>query len=119
MKSSSLLLGVSTFPVACYVTLLASAAHTRFTIGHWPSYNNPDPHHLPIYFVASIAALTGLIGVAVCPLLMLIIIAVRGKHSAGDVTVGGVCYMAGAILWALDFFRWRVGSGGLVNWIFD
>ncbi len=122
MKFSPLSMAFAAFPLACYLTLLGSAVHTYFAIGHWPSYNNPDPHHLSIYRIASLAALAGLVGVVVCPVVALLIAVVRGTREKGSTRatiVAGGSYAVGAILWGLDFIGWRSSSGGLVNWIFD
>jgi hypothetical protein len=113
---------VAVFPLLCYLALFASAVHTSFIVGHWPSYGNPDPHHLPTYRLASFAALFGLVGVLLCPVMLAAALGARVKLRKSPLRLGPACafYCTGAFLWAWDFMRWRsVSGGGLVDWIFD
>ena len=122
MKSSSPLLASATLPLLCYLALVVSAVHTYIHFGHWPSYGNPDPHHLPIYRFASIAMLTGLATTALIPffgLLRACICSPARKDSPTVLWIAGICYGIGAILWTVDFVRHRSGMGGLVDWIAD
>jgi len=112
-------------PVTCYGMLVAAACYTWVTVGNWPSYGNPDPKDLPHSFVnvaAVTATLVGIASVLLLPIAELAFMALRAflkkewrPHGIRVV----LFFTVGAALWIADFVRFRVGGGGLVEWIFD
>ena len=123
--ASPLATAIALLPLGCYVVLVGAACYTWFAVGNWPTYGNPDPKNLPVravYTVAASATLLGLVSVALCPIAEFAVMALRrvlkknGKPHGKRV---GYSYAIGAILWVIDFVRWPMGAGGLVDWIFD
>jgi hypothetical protein len=112
---------ISMMPLLCYLILVAAACYTYFALGHWPSYNNPDPKNLPqpwVYTVTVSAVLLGMLMVICGPVFMVIRNAWT-KTWKVHVSRNVVLYGIGAALWVVGYFRWVLDGSGLVNWIFD
>lgn len=102
-----------------YGVILLHATYCFFVVGHWPSYNNPDPGTLPsraFGMVVGILWVAAVASVALYPLTLLGLKLFRNTkaeqaarvfpwHSAGFVT--------GLLLWAIDVKFIHLISWGL------
>jgi len=115
--------------LAAYVAVLLFACYTYLVVGHWPSYNNPDPGTLTGAFIpASIIALL-LLGAA----LSVVIYPTWCLGIWFDRKFGGLEYkygswwahgafLIGIVIWGADLLFFHVmdpHQDGLLNWFFD
>lgn len=93
--------------LAPYASILLHAVYCYFLVGHWPSYNNPDPKNLPsiLGLAASILWLAALVSIALYPLTSLFLKALRKTDANRQERVFswhlGV-FLAGLFFWVLD-----------------
>lgn len=103
-----------------YVYIIVYATIAMLLIGHWPSYNNPDPKNLPTVFLNHIADLLvfmSLLSVLVYPIILLVA-AKKDFLKKWHFWV----YLSGIAIWTLDMLYFHVMNpyqGGLLSWIFD
>jgi hypothetical protein len=98
------------FALHCY------AHHASLVIGHWPSYNNPDPknlgfdyEHLTVGLALMTLPLTGPIMIA---------ITLWGHLRKKNPPVW-LILSVGAVSWTIWGFYWRYDPAGLIGWYFD
>ena len=103
-------------PALLIVALLGYALQARVQLGHWPSYNNPDPKNLgwPIQHVALQFGLAGF------PLAVMaaVILAIVGRAQSREFPALSVIFTAivcGALLLVYN----RMDPGGFLGWFWD
>jgi len=114
LPTIAMILAVS--PAFMIVALLEYATQARVYLGHWPSYNNPDPKNLG-WFIQH-AALQ--LGFMLFPLAILgaVGVLIAGRAKTADFPLRPV--MGTAILCsALLIAYCRVDPGGFLEWFWD
>jgi hypothetical protein len=117
---------LSALPLACFLVIVAYACSAAAVIGHWPSYNNPDPKQLPLrplLYATDLACLTGVLSVMVLPLAYGIARAVATRRKQLFALRPGTLplYFSGAALWVVDIIsiRTRGPWPSLLDWFLD
>ncbi len=117
MKTTAVF-GSLQFATYCFVLCCAVVAY--LVVGHWPSYNNPDPKTLfsivlsPAVYLLLLASLASLV---VYPVLVLVEGA-RGVQRKWHFWV----FVVGTALWIVDTFYLHLMNPreeGLLSWVFD
>src|SRR5262245_47291751 len=112
----TLLLAV--FPLLLVLGSLSYACEAAIYLGHWPSYNNPDPKQLPGWFAIQHDAL----GVGLLASEAIFCLAI------GLAIVGRICSREFPLAWMILVAAVSVGlalvyvhfdPGGVLSWFFD
>jgi hypothetical protein len=112
------------FPLATYMAVLGFATYVYLVLGSWPKYGTEiqGSHvakviHIVLFFstLATFLSLFGLpVGITTCQIVLR-----KRKDSGGSLRWAWALFAIGAVVWAIDVYRYRCGLGGLSNWILD
>jgi hypothetical protein len=103
-------------PAFMIAALLEYATRARVYLGHWPSYNNPDPKNLG-WFIQHAALQLGFT-LFPLPLLGAVFLSIAGRAKTPDFPLK--CVLGTAIVCsALLIAYCRIDPGGFVEWFWD
>ncbi len=115
--------------LAAYAAVLLFASYTFLIVGHWPSYNNPDPGTLPAAFIPGfiivlllLGALLSLVAYPATLLVLGLIERFRGIKLGYRSWWSHGGFLFGVVLWTTDFLFFHVMEPrheGLLSWFFD
>ena len=107
---------LAVFPVLSLLALLLGVFAARLHLGHWPSYNNPDPKqiasglpHLVIQLCLMLVPVSVFSAIA---------LALVGRSRSKQFPFWTIL-MATAVSVALLIAYGRIDPGGFVNWFMD
>ena len=119
-----LILGLGSLPFLAHVALFGYAIYVANLVGHWPTYGNPDPSDVPWKFLSAVFAVSTVGSyflILILPLIFLTchLISHHRSKSHDWLRLPWAAYLAGTVVWGIDFYILHHGSGSLANWILD
>lgn len=106
----------ATYPVLMILSVLLAGAGARLYLGHWPSFNNPDPKQIA-WGLPQGTILICLMIVPVSPLCASAL-ALYGRWQSKEFPLVSVLTLTGISLVAFFAFA-RIDPGGFLNWLAD
>jgi len=111
-----LTLFLATFPFVLLAVFFSYVLRARLFLGHWPSYNQPDPKQLGWWIQHSFLQ----VGFVALPAVALgaVILAIVGRFQRRDFPVRTIIAIAALACGVLIAFA-RVDPGGFIAWFWD
>lgn len=106
--------------LATYAIVVIYAFFVSLAIGHWPSYNNPDPGTLPTSFLTPVIYLLIFASLLSLPTYPVVATLIEGKKFFKKWHFW--VFMIGTLIWTLDTFYLNYlnpREDGLLSWVFD
>ena len=107
---------LATFPFLLLIVFFSYVLRARLFLGHWPSYNQPDPKQLGWWIQHSFLQLGFIAFPAVA--LSAIILAIVGRFHRRDFPVWTILAITALACGVLIAFA-RVDPGGFIVWFWD
>jgi hypothetical protein len=109
-------LSLAVFPLLLLIVFFAYVFRARLVLGHWPSYNNPDPKQLGWWIQHSFLQLGFITFPAVA--LLATMFAIAGRFLSRDFPLWTLLAITAFACGILIAFA-RVDPGGFVAWFWD
>jgi hypothetical protein len=103
-------------PLALLLVFFAYVVRARVYLGHWPSYNHPDPKQLG-WWIQHTLLQAGFIGFPVAPLVAGVL-AVVGRARSREFPIWTIIATGVLASATLISFAW-LDPGGFMNWFWD
>lgn len=110
--------GVGLLPVAWWLSMVTYAWRASRFLGHWPSYDNPDPKSMPVSLVPPTTYLDWIVAVsgAVLGFVALAFVLRRIRKPKLRMLCGSAFLFGG---WIAGFALLWLDPGGVFEWICD